>query len=319
MVPTPRTSFMDDHDDEDDPGHHEESGFSPQSAFSCGTSEGSRIWCNRTDTMGVVMATMALTALAYGEFVVVWVVFFTGNFVVANAIIYTFLTVMAVWCHLKTMLSEPGVVPRAALPLRDESEDGAVAANHTLCGRCESYKPTRAHHCRLCGRCVVRMDHHCPWMNNCVGVANQKYFILFLFYALAVTGYAVGLVLYHFIQCVAESYCDDYSTLTANLIRAVLIIAAAAMIFTLSMLMNQFHGVITGLGTVDRMQRRKKEGRIRGGVEDFRPMKWSDIFGEGNKLMWLFPTDPYFRKAQRERILGFREPPAARQHDYEEV
>lgn len=83
------------------------------------------------------------TALAYGEFVVLWVVFYTGNFVLANAIIYTVLTVMAVWCHLKTMLSEPGVVPREALPLRDESEDGAAAANHTLCGRCESYKPTR--------------------------------------------------------------------------------------------------------------------------------------------------------------------------------
>lgn len=83
------------------------------------------------------------TALAYGEFVVLWVVFYTGNFVLANAVIYTILTVMAVWSHLKTMLSEPGVVPREALPLRDESEDGAAAANHTLCGRCESYKPTR--------------------------------------------------------------------------------------------------------------------------------------------------------------------------------
>lgn len=177
----------------------------------------------------------------------------------------------------------------------------------------------RAHHCRLCGRCVVRMDHHCPWVNNCVGVANQKHFILFLFYALAVTGYAVGLVLYHFIECVAEEYCDDYSTLTANLIRAALVIAAAAMIFTLSMLLNQFHGVISGLGTVDRMQRRKKDGRIRGGPEDFRPIRWKDIFGDGNKIMWLFPTDPHFRKPQRERILGFREPPAARRHDYEDV
>lgn len=83
------------------------------------------------------------TALAYGEFVVLWVVFYTGNFVLANAIIYTVLTVMTVWCHLKTMLTEPGVVPRMALPLREESEDGATAASHTLCGRCESYKPTR--------------------------------------------------------------------------------------------------------------------------------------------------------------------------------
>lgn len=74
---------------------------------------------------------------------VLWVVFYTGNFVVAHAILYTVLTVMAVWSHLKTMLSQPGVVPRAALPLREESEGGASSTNHTLCGRCESYKPTR--------------------------------------------------------------------------------------------------------------------------------------------------------------------------------
>ncbi len=61
MVATPRTSFMDDHEDGDDHGPDLDPPYSaPSSAFSCGTSEGSRIWCNRSDTMGIVMATMAL-------------------------------------------------------------------------------------------------------------------------------------------------------------------------------------------------------------------------------------------------------------------
>lgn len=156
-------------------------------------------------------------------------------------------------------------------------------------------------------------------MNNCVGAGNQKQFLLFLFYSLATSGYALGLVMYHYITCLAEPVCDDYSTLTANLVRALLVIACAATLFTLSMLMNQFHGIITGMGTVDRMQRRRKEGRVRGRPEDFTPVRWEDIFGCGNRMTWFFPTNPKFRTQQRQRIMGFREPPAARRQDYEDV
>ena len=49
-----------------------------------------------------------------------------------------------------------------------------------LCKECNEYKPIRAHHCSICGYCVLKMDHHCAWINNCVGQNNLRYFILFL-------------------------------------------------------------------------------------------------------------------------------------------
>ena len=56
------------------------------------------------------------------------------------------------------------------------------------------YRPPRAHHCRICKRCIRRMDHHCPWIINCVGEKNQKYFLQFLFYVGLLSAYSVILV-----------------------------------------------------------------------------------------------------------------------------
>ena len=50
----------------------------------------------------------------------------------------------------------------------------------SLCPDCEVIRTPRCRHCTLCQRCVDRFDHHCPWVNNCIGRGNYIYFYFFV-------------------------------------------------------------------------------------------------------------------------------------------
>ena len=67
------------------------------------------------------------------------------------------------------------------------------------CDKCLVVRPPKVHHCSVCRGCIMRMDHHCPWINNCVGQFNQKFFILFCAYCFIGCGYANYITGYYLI------------------------------------------------------------------------------------------------------------------------
>jgi len=70
------------------------------------------------------------------------------------------------------------------------------------CHKCgDNYKPPRAHHDSVTGRCIVKFDHYCPWVNNAIGALNHKFFCLFLLYTALTCLLSLLLLLIRFVQC----------------------------------------------------------------------------------------------------------------------
>ena len=44
------------------------------------------------------------------------------------------------------------------------------------CEICKTHVQERTKHCGDCNRCVHVFDHHCKWLNNCIGQKNYKEF-----------------------------------------------------------------------------------------------------------------------------------------------
>ncbi|CAD7682375.1 unnamed protein product [Nyctereutes procyonoides] len=105
-----------------------------------------------------------------------WPLHTTGGSV--NFIMLINWTVMILYNYFNAMFIGPGFVPLGWKP--ENSQDSMYLQ---YCKVCQAYKAPPSHHCIKCNRCVMKMDRHCPWINNCCGYQNHALFTLFLLLA----------------------------------------------------------------------------------------------------------------------------------------
>ena len=109
--------------------------------------------------------------------------------ILISALFYT-ISVMVLICHFRATITSPGIVfdgwnndLKNIYEISHQNNMLNENEKNLFCQKCSKKRPGRAHHCKICNQCILKMDHHCPWIANCVGHGNQKYFYTFLFYA----------------------------------------------------------------------------------------------------------------------------------------
>jgi len=219
-------------------------------------------------------------------------------------VVFLCMTAMFVISYTRSILEDPGSIPDDDLQWQfgaargDDAEVVPMEMKKTgerrHCKWCGKFKPDRCHHCRVCRSCVLKMDHHCPWIYNCVGFANYKYFFLLLLYSLATTLFIILTMAESVKRCIDEAGTPFRTVFLVFLTETL----ASVMAFVLTVF-GAFHIwlMLMGLTTIEfcEKQATKRDGERRSsGASAYHLGLCGNIravLGD-NMLLWLLPCSP---------------------------
>ncbi len=122
-----------------------------------------------------------------------------------------------------------------------------------FCSTCYNYKPDRAHHCRELGRCVLKMDHFCPWVGGIVSETSFKFFVQFTGWAALFCLHTLVVVAYYF----ARRRREEHSFLNVHWLLT-LILSGLFFIFAAGMCGSSLQFAFLNSTTIENFTRKTK-------------------------------------------------------------
>jgi hypothetical protein len=244
---------------------------------------------------------------------------------------------MALISLFNGLTTNPGAVPMGARPLEVSAsstdntgiEEGRASSRRGTrrCRKCnDNYKPPRAHHDSVTGRCIVKMDHFCPWVGNAVGALNHKYFFLFILYTIVTSILSFLLLGMRLVRCGYQTKRDvegedddanmEYKfpgcdVFYSNPTMILSIVSVAFLIFTCTMMTEQIETISSNMSKIARLKMRAG----RGDTSDLAPVgtNFNEMFGGDSpsvSLHWFLPwVKVQFPDGMHDAVMGFEYDP----------
>lgn len=200
--------------------------------------------------------------------------------------IYLVFLTLAGLSHARCMITDPGAIPKNSVQISLEEKEKVPAQ---VCLKCKCNKSSRTHHCSICTRCISKMDHHCPWINNCVGFYTQKHFVLFLFYIMISCLYSFIMLIIRATFCATKQEAQlckrprEEVSLDLLLGLAAFFVGGIFFLFVTVMLYDQISCIITNASGIDLLKKSPVEKRSA-------MINLEETFGGKFGIYWFIPT-----------------------------